>query len=821
MTPARYFGGAANDLGHISALEYDSFAALITSHVATPRQIPVSREEYHAKPKKERDQLKRVGYLTPAAFGSSPSPRKTSEAIGCNLIALDIDDAANGMRLLHQSWIEVMPDFAYVVWQTASSTPTAPRLRVLVSADGIPTARYADAVRSVGEMLGLTEVTSESLVAVQPMYLPTQFVRDEMPVFVHQKLEGDRFTVQDILGGEDMALGGANVAASEAEAMGDLEYLRTPLEGITLEDAAEALTHLDPDCPMQQWIEIAAGLKHQFNTLEAYELWDKWSSKGSKYADSDETKYRWSTLKAQPIDRAPITIRTVFRLATARGWSNPTLTHRIHLSVSAWISNSVRSTEELLDQGMKRIAKAAPVIGTLEKKSLMATLKGVMNGRNITVTLPDIRAEVRKLELDAARTTGVPPWAKGLCFVTSTNRFYRYTVDRKFAPEVIDLMYSTPAIGEEKPQRPRDYLTQIANVPQVEALRYEPAQGAKRFYNDGGVPYCNIYLPSYATPDKDQAEQAGELFSAHIDNLVREPENRKTLLDYLAFHVLHPGCKIRWAVLLQGAQGCGKTFLSVAMGAVLGRRNVRKLAATDVLNGQFNGWAYGQQMIFMEEVRIVGQNRFSIMDRLKPCISDDEISLRELHEPARTVPNISNYVMFTNHHDALAVSDGDRRYFVISSPLQHAVQITALGEDYFAKLFNMVRDQPGGLRAWFEGYTLSPDFDPDGRAPITKYLHELAVTSASPLASAVNQVIIDDLHPLVKCDLLSLGVLRALLRDANIPPFSDQALALVLLEHGWERGVRCSLDGHRHTLWHKGFAGKDLVSTAAGRLDVL
>lgn len=818
MSPSPlYFSGDANALGTVTALSASSFASFLHDTILVKRSLPVTREQFHALEKTERDRMKRQAYITAATFKSPTSPRRTGEALECNLVCLDIDDAGEAKRLLAQRWETLIPGIAYVVWHTVSSTPEAPRLRIVVSAARIPCSRYPEAVRTIAEMIGLTTITHESLVPVQPMFLPTVFADSTEGPFVYIRVEGEAFTLSDIMSDVEMAIAGANADQPE---VADIEYLRSPVEGITLEDAAGALEHLDPDCPMQQWIEIGAALKHQFNSPEAYELWDKWSAKGEKYVDSDETEYRWGTLKANPTDRAPVTIRSLFKLAQARGWANPHLTHRIHLDIATWLQSPSRSTEQLLDEGLKRIAKAGPTLGALEKKSLMATFKEVLTQRQLTITLPDIRAEVKKLELEAQKTTGTPPWTKGLCLVTSLNKFYRYTVDRLFTPEVIDLMYSAPATGDEKPPRPRDYLVQVANVPQVEGLRYEPSQGDKRFYVEEGVPYCNIYLPTYAKPDKDRAAEAGSLFVDHINHLVAEVEHRRTLVDYLAYHVQHPGKKIRWAVLLQGGQGCGKTFLSVVMAAVLGRRNVRKLAATDVLNGQFNGWAYGQQMVFLEEVRIVGHNRFAIMDRLKPCISDDEISLRELHQPARTVPNISNYVMFTNHHDALAITDADRRYFVLASPLQHPEQIKALGENYFPRLFNMVHENAGGLRAWFESYGISKDFSAEGRAPMTKYLKELAETSASPLSAAVSMVIRDGGHPLVCEDLVSISALRGLVADQNIGPFSDQALALVLLEHGWTRGPRAVIGGVKQSLWTKGLTG-DVATIARNRAEII
>lgn len=819
MSSPRYFGGASNDLGNVTALPHDSFTALVTEHITLERRLPVTAEAFHALPKRERDQMKRQTYITAAAFRQSPSPRKTAEATHCNLIALDIDDNAEAARLLQQDWSSLLPGVPYLVWHTISSTPQAPRLRVLVSAEQIPAARYGEAVRTIGGRLGLTTITHESLVAVQPMFLPTGFSEQMQPI-VYQRLDGDPFLLADILGDTDLEVASANHAAASAPT-NDIEYLRTPVEGITPQDVEDALEHLDPDCAMQQWIEIAASLKHQFGEA-GFDLWDKWSSKGSKYEGTEETQYRWGTLKAHPVGRAPITIRSLFKLAAARGWENPALTHRLHNQITEWLRNGARSTEQLLDEGLKRIAKAGATLSALEKKSLIATYKEVMGERNMTVSLTDVRAELRKLEIDSAKTTGLPAWTTGICYVTSSNQFYRYTTNRMFTPEVIDLMHATPAVGDEKPPRPRDYLIQVAGVPQVEALRYDPTQGDKRFFTDGGVPYVNTYIPSYPKPDRSRAAEAGDVILRHVETTIAEPLYREIYLSYYAHLVQKPGKKIRWAMLLQGAQGSGKSFWAVLSMAMLGRNNVRKVAASDVINGQFNGWAVGQQVVFLEEIRVVGSSRHLVMDRMKPCISDEYISVRELYQPARMVPNNCNYVMFTNYHDALAINDSDRRYFVLESQLQTPEQIAALGKDYFTTLFQMVHENPAGVRAWFEDYKLSPEFNADGRAPITRYLHNVAANAASPLASAILQVIEDGSHPLVQGDVLSLSALRVLVSEMNVGPFSDQGLALVLLEHGWTKGPRTQIDGMKHSLWLKNYRGEeDLHAMVKHRLEIL
>ena len=826
--PRRYFSGLPTDLGRVSPLSSNSFPELCLNLLEQPIELQLTRAEYHALPKKDakapldQNRAKRVQYVTPAAFKIDGerelSPRKYEFALRCNLLALDIDDSTEAARLITQRF-DCLGDYGYIVWHTASSTPEAPRLRILVSAEGIPVVSYAAAVRTVAELLGLQQITTESRVCVQPMFLPVAFRGDDASPIIACNRDGDPFMAIDIIENAESTI--PDAAPDPDGPVGDLEYLRTPMDNVTLADAEDALSYLDPDMPMQEWIEVAAGLKHQFNNEEALALWDRWSSKGKKYVDGDETEYRWKTLKAQPVDRAPITIRSVFKRAQARGWTNVTLTRRIHTDVLVWLKSHARSTEELLDEGTKRIAKAGPTLGQLERKTLMVALRDVLAQREVPLPLPDIKKEVHRLEIEAAKSTGIPVWAKGLCFITSLNLFYRHSTDRRFAPEVLDLLYTTPQIGEDKPMRPRDYLMQVVGIPQVENLRYDPARGEKRFYVEDDKPFVNTYRASYAQPNAERAKEAGEIFMQHIRNLVREAEYQQTLVDFLAYHVQHPGKKIRWAVLLQSAQGAGKTFLAVAMAAALGRRNIRKLSASDVIDGTHNDWAYGQQMVVMEEVRIVGHNRYGVMDKLKPCISDDEISLHRKFEHHQTVPNITNYLMFTNHHDSLAIHDDDRRYFVVASPLQNKAHIERLGgSDYFNRLFGMVRDNPGGLRAWFEQWEISKDFEPEGRAPVTKYLYELAENSASPLATVVSHTIADEGHPLVRRDILSLTCLRALMDTEHLPQFSDQALAGVLRELGWIKVDRVSLEHVKHQIWAKNFNG-DAVHAARLRAELI
>jgi len=789
-------------LGEVSAT-FKTFAELVAA-LATPTRLALTREAYHALPKREQGAAKKTRFVVPAAFHSSPSPRRGENAAHASLIALDVDDARQADDLIARKW-EGLAGFSYVVWHTASSTPTSPRLRILVSADRIPLARYSAAVAHIANLLGLDSVNSESQVPVQPMYWPTIF-KGEEPEELIAATDGLPLMPSDI--------GEAEIPAaqvSEAAPTG-FEHLRQPVEGVTLEDARDALSHLDPDCTMQEWIETAMGLKHQFGE-EGYALWDEWSAKGSKYEDADETAYRWSTLKENP-NRTPLTLRSVLRRATEAGWSSVALAERASKEVQAWFESNP-STEELIDKGSALIAKAGAALGTLEKKLLITKLRTEMGKRGFPVSVADLKREVARHEHEADPK---PQWTEGINFITSENVFYQLATGRKFTPEVFNTLYSAPDTGEDR-MRASEFAVKAMNVPSVEALRYEPKR--KRHFTEERIPYVNTYRPANLKANDDRADEAGEVWTAHLNHLIAEPEYRDILQSFFAYQVQQPGEKVNWAPLIQSAQGAGKSFLAAAMSVVLGRRNVTKVSAQLVMEDKYTAWAYGHQLVVMEEVRIVGSNRHAVMDKIKPFITDELISVRRMREDSAMVPNNANYLMFTNYHDALAITDADRRYFVVQSPLQTVEAVSSLGgEAYFEHLFAILSDNASGLLSYLRNYKLSPLFKPKGRAVITPYLREFAMNAASPLQSVVMQTIQDEPHPLVRRDLLSLACLRGAMDATNLPNFSDQALAGCLRELGWAKATRGRVDGQLHQLWVKGQVG-DPVRIANERAALL
>jgi len=222
--------------------------------------------------------------------------------------------------------------------------------------------------------------------------------------------------------------------------------------------------------------------------------------------------------------------------------------------------------------------------------------------------------------------------------------------------------------------------------------------------------------------------------------------------------------------------------------------------------------------VVLEEVRVAGANRHEVMNTLKPLITNDQISINERCRNTRTATNISNYMLFSNHHDALALTPGDRRYFVVKSRLQHKSQVLDLGEDYFTTIFAMLRDMPGALRAYLDKWEISPEFEPDGHAPRTTYVSEVINDSASDLTAAVRRLLLEADYPLVQYDIVSLKQLMDVLHlEEGVSRCSSQQVSQVLREEGYKQIGRAILGSERHYFWVRGGVDEKTALEVAGR----
>jgi len=822
--------------------------------------LGIRRADFFALDEKKRNEAKQVPFFVAAVFRGTPSQRVYNEALHCNLLFLDIDPEK---ELRGGKWVETGrypakpfvddPDSLYIALAgynfaahlTASSTPDAPRMRIIVDAEKIPLGGYPRAVMAVAKLLGLPEVTKESKVSVQPMFLPVMFsdsTEEEHPLIAYC-LDGRAFLPGDIGEGEmEFEAPARNVAEAGVDA---LEFLRSQVPEINLHIAREALFAIDADVSRAEWLSCAAALKHQFSPHkedEAFDLWDEWSATGEKYGGEKEMRTVWDSLRPTPIGRIPVTIRSLLRAATAAGWDDKKVKENCFSKLVTWLDN-VGTVTELMEQGIKRIL-ATPLLTAVQEDVLTHMLCSNAKKRfAYTISIAAIRKDLKrtkdeiKAQEKPAEKMREPLWAKGVCYTAAAQEFYRHRTGEKFKPESFNATYSrwllpseealtqagipvTPATLSKPVVSPNDYALNHLKIPAVYDYAYDPSQPTEMFFINRGRKYVNIYSPTYPELDSAHASEAGDVLERHLGNLVAEASYRRTLLDFMAYMVQNPGCKIRWAVLIQGAEGAGKTFFAKVMQAVLGFEHVKILGDGAIKSG-YNEWAFGHQLIAVEEIYVSGTNRHAVMNTIKPLITNDDISVDEKFRSNRQVANISNYMLFSNHHDALALTPNDRRYFVIKSPLQHVNQVNKLrANGYFKNLFDTLRDKPGAFRSFLADWEISADFQADGHAPRTKYVSEMVNDSAGEITAAVRRMLVEGDYPLCQYDIVSGKTLvDALHVEEGLTRATSQAVAAVLREEGYKQIGRHLIGGERHYLWiREGVNEKTATAVAADRL---
>ncbi len=85
---------------------------------------------------------------------------------------------------------------------------------------------------------------------------------------------------------------------------------------VSHEDIADMLDHVDPDCDHETWIQCGMAC-HEASQGTAFETWDEWSARGSKYPGRDALSRRWHSFGKSA---NPVTIGTLIYHAEQGGW---------------------------------------------------------------------------------------------------------------------------------------------------------------------------------------------------------------------------------------------------------------------------------------------------------------------------------------------------------------------------------------------------------------------------------------------------------------------------------------------------------------------
>jgi hypothetical protein len=330
------------------------------------------------------------------------------------------------------------------------------------------------------------------------------------------------------------------------------------------------------------------------------------------------------------------------------------------------------------------------------------------------------------------------------------------------------------------------YLLNELQVRQAHDVMYWP-KAAKfgMFFEHDQISYVNSYLPNKvpkADPDWQNHHAWGVILS-HLQQIL--PDDWEMMLRWMAHNVQYPGEKILWSPIIKGIPGDGKTTIYRIMMAVMGEKNVREIS-TQELTSEFNAWAEGACVAVLEEIRIKGHNRYDAMNKLKPVVTNTTVSVVKKGRDGYNIPNCTNYMALTNHEDALALDDDDRRWGVFFTKYQSRDELLAeTDKAYWDRLHSAYQDHPGVIRGWLESIDLS-GFDCNAAPAITKAKARMIALSRGDAEAAVIEAIELGGFGISKTVIVT-DCLNAAIKDHGGHMLQSVILYKVMLSLGFER----------------------------------
>ncbi len=388
---------------------------------------------------------------------------------------------------------------------------------------------------------------------------------------------------------------------------------------------------------------------------------------------------------------------------------------------------------------------------TLSKADLAILIAAIQASMRAFTSVPITAAIAKGLLREAGREGAIPTeapfWVRPFVYVTNGDIFFNLDTKEAMSKQGFDVSFnrfmvpfmaddgSIPAASKHAPD--------VWHIDTVSNIAYNPTLG--RTFTQGDLLFANTYstgsvpdVPPVLTDDEDAAVA---LVEAHTCRLLPDDRERTLFLDWLAHNVQFPGRKIRWAVFLHGAPGCGKSFFQMLLAATMGPENVHPLNASTLIKSDFTEWSNKAAVVVIEEVKVPAHSAREAENKLKAPVSNPYIEVHPKGKACYVVPNVTNYLILSNFRDGLPIDKSDRRYMALKAAIGEAEAKALSDAGYFERLFDAVERHGGALRKWLLDRKLSDEFKPDGRAPWTTEKDRVIESSKSETQTVAEDLI--------------------------------------------------------------------------------
>lgn len=748
------------DLGEAKTkeIEWDRFAELLSHHEETAR--------------------KGGKFFVGGYFNGKE--RKEDNLVARTLLTLDADELHMSMEALELELLMNL-DCAFAAYSTHNHTMDQPRIRIVIPlSKEITPNQYRVVSKAVGEKIGIP-LDACSYKPNQVMYMPTC---PDLTQAWAIKNDGDALDVEPFL----------KIEAVQTEETNDLEDLikAEPLD--LTDEEIDAYLEAGPaqGLDYDAWLLRGAALHHQYRGEKVgFDKWMAWSIKSDKH-DASHMRTKWRSFgRSTRVSTFASVIYAVKEAGGIVSTSNQTAAGPSRFDELLQEASTVDNVDDYQD--FKRRVQSIPTpLLSDDLRAMVAAELAKEFGKDHGISKGDIKKALTPHKRKRSEgDVDAPEWLLDWVYCEATLEFINTELDYAIKREAFNAKYDRmpECLGLEI-SASQFALNHVQIQTVVDAMFWP---GAAQMFDHEGKLMLNKYRNHGVEPVAyGESSAVVDRFLRHVEMTLPDESDRTIFLDWMSFVCQNPGMRVNWALLLQGTQGTGKTYFVNVLQAVLGR-NVANLDP-QAIAGRFTGWAHGSTVTAIEEIRIHGTNKYEILDRMKPFLTNDTVSIEEKGRDHRTVPNFTSYMLLTNHADAIPLMEGDRRYCVFYSHWQSENQMyKELGgrqgaEKYFDALFDDLHEsRVGELAHFLKTRKLSSGFSPRGRAPETKARQRMINLAISPDRQLLEDAIAEHECGIINDKILDITYLNQLCQMEGTELPKTRAMSAILLEMGYQQ----------------------------------
>ena len=311
--------------------------------------------------------------------------------------------------------------------------------------------------------------------------------------------------------------------------------------------------------------------------------------------------------------------------------------------------------------------------------------------------------------------------------------------------------------GHDNPVATRTAFLESRETTRAADLKYLPNG------NEIAERYEQQFVNTWVPPQHAETDEAPQVFLDHMDYLLPVDVERECFLDWLAFKLQNPDVRSYAVVLVADeAYGVGRSWLGKALHKVTcgqtGKVSLKQLIGKGTQAEQnYNDWSVGVQFIIVNEAKDVDRLDFfksyeTFKDRVDTSSAEERINPK--YGPTRNEEMFWNALIFSNHADAIALPDDDRRVAVFTNPTEKR------NSEYYTRLWaSLDGDEPARAYWWLLWRDVS-SFD-HAAPPMTPAKQKMLEMTRSP-----SDEIMDWLEENAKGDIVTRRSLEKMVRKA-------------------------------------------------------